>query len=515
MTRTDVELDVLHLIALAMMKPTNLEQSITDALKALNEHTGMERVTVTLFDPLSQEIRIEYAHGLSESEKKKGFYKIGEGITGTVVQTGEPVVVPRIDQDPRFLDRTRSRSHIKDAMIGFICTPIKFANQTIGTLSADIPYKTAPTFQAELRLLNIVSSMIAQAVDGIREMQEERRQLMDENIKLRHQLQERYHVEGVIGNSSKMREALELVQQVAPSQATVLIRGETGTGKELIAQAIHYNSPRAEHPFVKINCAALPESLLESELFGYVKGAFTGATAARKGRFQQAHRGTIFLDEIGDLSPSLQVKLLRVLQFKEFEPLGSDITVKVDVRILAATSRQLEELVGRQLYREDLYYRINVFPIFMPPLRDRKGDIVLLADHFLVRYSQLNHKRIHRISTPAIDMLVSYHWPGNVRELENCIERAVLVCQGDVIRAEHLPPSLQTAKSAGSPSPSSMTAAVENLEREMILEALKSNHGHQGQAARALGVTMRMLGYKIRKYAIDPRAYSGRAAADV
>lgn len=510
MARHEEQLEVLHDITRAMTGSPDLRKSLTDVLKTLNERIGMQRAMITLLNPDTETIRIEYAHGLSESAKRKVFYKIGEGITGTVVQTGEPVVVPRVDKDPRFLDRTRSRAHLKGDKLGFICVPIKVSNQTIGAISVDIPYRSTPTFVTDLRLLNIVSSLIAHAVHTVRSIQEEKDLLMDENLQLRHQLQQRYHIEGIIGNSRKMQESLELVRQVAAGNTTVLIRGETGTGKELIAAAIHYNSPRAEHPFIKINCAALPESLLESELFGYAKGAFTGATRTRKGRFQQADKGTIFLDEIGDLSPALQAKLLRVLQFKEFEPLGSDTTTKVDVRVLAATSKDLEEQVRREAFREDLYYRINVFPIFMPPLRERKGDIMMLADHFLESYSRTNGKRIRRISTPAIDMLVSYHWPGNVRELENCIERAVLVCQDDVIRAEHLPPSLQTAKSPVGAPPSSLPAAVENVEREMILEALKASHGHQGQAARMLGITLRMLGYKIRKHGIDPKIYAGK-----
>jgi len=377
-------------------------------------------------------------------------------------------------------------------------------------LSVDKPYRDNATFESDVRFLNIVAFMIGQVVRLARSVHEERARLIGENVHLRHELQGRYQVEGILGRSNKMREVKELIGQVANSNATVLIRGESGTGKELVAHAIHYTSPRAEHPFVRVNCAALPESLLESELFGYERGAFTGATRRRKGRFEHADGGTIFLDEIGDLSPALQGKLLRVLQFREFERLGSNETLKVNVRVLAATKKDLEDEVRRERFREDLYYRVNVFPIFLPPLRERKDDIVLLADYFLTKYSRQNGKPIRRISTPAIDMLVSYHWPGNVRELENCIERAVLVCNGEVIRAEHLPPSLQTADAVGRSDATTLPGAVETLEREMILEALKSAHGHQGRASRLLGVTPRILGYKIRKYDIDPRVYAGR-----
>jgi Nif-specific regulatory protein len=509
----ETQLELLYGITKAVTDSLDLRKSLTDVLQKLNETMGMMRGTITLFDPMTETVGIEYAHGLSEEKKQKVSYKIGEGITGTVVQTGEPVVVPRIDQDSRFLDKTGSRKGTQERKMSFICVPVKLSNNTIGTLSVDCAYLGAEPLRANVRLLKIVASIIAQAVHLTRTVAEEKSQLMDENIQLRHQLQERYHIAGIIGNSNKMREVLEMVRQVAPSNAAVLIRGETGTGKELVAQAIHYNSTRAKQPFVKLNCAALPESLLESELFGYEKGAFTGANRSRKGRFHQANKGTLFLDEIGDMPQSIQAKFLRVLQFKEFEPLGTNETVKVDVRILTATSKDLEEEVKNGRFRQDLYYRINVFPIFMPALRERKGDIVLMADHFLEKYGKENGKNIRRISTPAIDMLTSYHWPGNVRELESCLERAVLVCNDDVIRAEHLPPSLQTAVKPGHSNGTTLPGAVENLEREMILEALKSTHGHQGQAATELGLTMRMLGYKIQKYAVDPKIYASKGVA--
>ncbi len=506
----ETQLELLYEITKAITDSLDLKKSLSDVLQKLNEQMDMMRGTITLVDPDTGTIRIEHAHGLSEEAKRRGFYKIGEGITGTVVQSGQPVIVPRMDHDKRFLNKTGSRTDQHKEKLSFICVPIKLSANTIGTLSVDTPYRGNETLTGNVKLLNIVASIIAQAVHLAQSVAEEKNLLMDENIKLRHQLQERYHIEGIVGNSSKVQEVLELVRQVASGTTTVLICGETGTGKEMVAQAIHYNSPRSQLPFVKINCAALPETLLESELFGYEKGAFTGAVRSRKGRFLQAHRGTIFLDEIGDMPQSIQAKLLRVLQFKEFEPLGTNQTEKVDVRLLAATSKDLEEEVKKGRFRQDLYYRINVFPIFLPPLRERKGDIIMLADHFLEKYSRENGKEITRISTPAIEMLTSYHWPGNVRELESCIERAVLVCRENVIRGENLPPSLQTAIEPGRSSGHTMVGAVENLEREMILEALKSTRGHQGQAAKQLGITLRILGYKIQRYAIDPKIYASK-----
>jgi Nif-specific regulatory protein len=294
---------------------------------------------------------------------------------------------------------------------------------------------------------------------------------------------------------------------VAKSDTTVLLRGESGVGKELVAHAIHYNSRRADKPFVKVSSAALPETIIESELFGHEKGSFTGAIAQRRGRFELASGGTLFLDEIGDLSPATQIRLLRVLQEKEFERVGGTETVKTDVRIIAATNRDLETLIEEGRFRQDLYYRLNVFPIHVPPLRDRKTDIMLLADHFVEKYSRAHGKNVRRISTPAIDMLVSYHWPGNVRELENCIERAVLLSADEVIHGHHLPPTLQTAEATGTVPPSDLQAALDGVEREMILDALKSSRGNMAKAARGLGISERLMGLRIRKHGIEPMRF--------
>jgi Nif-specific regulatory protein len=302
-----------------------------------------------------------------------------------------------------------------------------------------------------------------------------------------------------------MQEVFDLIAQVSGSEATVLIRGESGTGKELIANAIHYNSKRAEMPVIKVNCAALPETIIESELFGHEKGAFTGAVTARKGRFELANGGTIFLDEIGDLSPTTQVKLLRILQEREFERVGGNETIKSSVRVIAATNRDLEQLMAEGRFREDLYYRLNVFPIHVPPLRSRKSDIMLLADYFTEKYSSKNNKNIKRISTPAIQLLTSYHWPGNVRELENCIERAVLISTDDVIHGNHLPPSLQSAESTGTEIHNTLQQAIDELEKELILDALKSCSGNMTKAAKMLGISERIMGLRKSKYMINPR----------
>jgi Nif-specific regulatory protein len=300
-----------------------------------------------------------------------------------------------------------------------------------------------------------------------------------------------------------MREVYEQVTQVARTNTTVLLRGESGTGKEMIAHAIHYNSLRAGKPFIKVSCAALPETLIESELFGYERGAFTGAMSRKKGRFELADGGTLFLDEIGDLNASTQIKLLRALQEREFERLGSTETIKVNVRLIAATNKDLEKAIEKGQFRADLYYRLNVFTIFMPPLRERKPDVLLLADHFLEKYGREHHKHIKRISTPAIDMLTSYHWPGNVRELENIIERAVVVCDSSVIHGHHLPPTLQTAEGSGTVTRLSLAQSVAAYESDIIQDALKTARGNRAKAAKLLHTTERILGYKIKKYGID------------
>jgi len=423
-------------------------------------------------------------------------------VTGLVVQTGREVVVPDISKDPRFLSKTGERKRPKGCKIAFFCVPIKMENQTIGAISADRKVRAGEDFEASVRLLEVLATMVAQAVKLNRLVISERRELQNENLLLRNQLKSRFNIHNMIGASNAIQEVYRLIEQVANSNATVLIRGESGTGKDLAAHAVHYNSYRSDKPFIKVNCTALPETLLESELFGHEKGAFTGAVERKFGRFELAQGGTIFLDEIGDFSLNLQVKLLRVIQFKEFERVGGYETIKANVRIIVATNKDLEQQIRNGVFREDLYYRINVFPIFMPPLRDRKDDVMLLADSFLEKYARENGKSINRISTPAIEMLTSYHWPGNVRELENCIERAVLVCNEDVIRSDHLPPSLQMVCKKSSSDLLTMPQRVANLEKEMIIDALKKSGGSQRHAAKELGITERMMGYKMRKYNI-------------
>ena len=327
----------------------------------------------------------------------------------------------------------------------------------------------------------------------------DRYRMINENRELREALRERHRIEGIIGESGQMLEVLSLVRRVAPSEATVLIRGESGTGKELIAKAIHFGSPRARGPLVKVNCAALPEALLESELFGHEKGAFTGAIGSRQGRFELANGGTIFLDEIGDLPLHLQAKLLRVLQEREYEKVGSSRPVQVNVRILAASHRPLEALIKAGQLREDLYYRLNVVTISLPPLRERRSDLSLLIEHFLRRYAEKNGKTMRGLTHEARDILLRYDYPGNVRELENIIERAVVLTRDDVIGIGDLPLTVQNPEVEGERE-TNLTVATEGLERRMIRDALARSDGVQTHAAELLGISERALRYKLIKY---------------
>jgi len=501
------ELAVLFEISQILDRSLDLREVVGPVLQALGGQMGTVRGTLTLVDRQTEEIFIDAAHGLSESQKERGRYRLGEGVTGKVIQTGRPMVVPRVSQEPLFLNRTGAREGLRKKDIAFLCVPIKMGNEVIGALSADHVLPKDVSLEEDVRVLSIIASMIAQAVRLRQSAQEERRKLEEENRRLQDQLKEKFKPSNIIGNSKQMQDVYDQIAQVCRSNTTVLIRGESGTGKELVAHAIHYNSPRAARPFVRVNCAALPETLVESELFGHEKGAFTGALSARQGRFEAANGGTIFLDEVGDFSAATQVKLLRVLQEREFERVGGNAPIKVDVRVIAATNRDLEEMIGEGKFRQDLYYRLNVFSIHLPALRERKADILLLSDYFVGKYAKANHKSVRRISTPAIDMLMAYHWPGNVRELENCIERAVLVSQDDVIHGYHLPPTLQTAEASGTVTVGPLQAALDNVEREMLMESLKTCRGNMAKAARALGMTERLMGLRVKKHGIDFRRF--------
>ena len=503
------ELSLLFDISLIISKSKNIQDFLHPILQQIAENLGLERGTITILNRSNSEIYIEEAFSMTEAEKARGKYKIGEGIIGKVVETGEPVVLSRISQDERFLNRTRARNNVITSGFAFICIPIKLEKEVLGTLSVDKPAMENDNYDNDIRLLSIIGIMLAQAIKARQEESEEMTRLQEENVWLHDQLKAQFKPDNIIGNSNLMQDAFSLIEKVANTDTTVLIRGESGVGKELFANAIHYNSTRADNNFIKVNCSALPENLIESELFGHEKGAFTGADKLRKGRFELADGGTIFLDEIGDLPLITQVKILRILQEKEFERLGGSQTIKVDVRIIAATNRNLEKSIEQGTFRDDLFYRLNVFPIYVPALKERKSDITLLADHFIAKFNKKNKTSIKRIATSAIDMLMSYHWPGNVRELENCIERACILCNGDVIYGYHLPPTLQTPDE-NSPRKGPLKSILNKMEKELIQDTLKMTRGNISQAAENLGITDRMMGIRLSKYNIDAKRYKNQ-----
>jgi len=499
------ELDLLLEISGIIDTSPDIRNIVGPVLETLASHTRMNYGTLTLLDRNTDEILIESSHGLSQEQARATRYKIGEGITGQVVKTGQPRIIPRTGDDPQFLSKVRQG---RKESSSYVCVPILAGTEVLGALGADLPITPASELEEIVRLLKIISSMIAQAVKLRREAQEARRRLEEENLRLRAELRERFRPANIIGNSREMQHVYDQIAQVSKSPTTILIEGETGTGKELVAHALHYNSDRADQPFIRVHCAALPENIIESELFGHEKGAFTGAITERKGRFELAHGGTLFLDEIGEISTTLQVKLLRVLQEREFERVGGMRTIKVNVRLIVATNRDLAAKVQDGSFREDLFYRLHVFPIYVPPLRKRKADIALLADHFLEQYSQSAGKSVRRLSSATIDMLMAYHWPGNVRELENCMEHAILVAEGEVVHPHHLPPTLQTAETTGSVTSGSLKDMVEAYEMDLLRDALKSTRGNIASAARMLESTQRIIGYKVQRYDIDPKRYT-------
>jgi len=496
-----IELTALYEISKLLGSSLNLRQNLRGVMRVLSEYLDMKRGTVSLRQ--NNEVSIVAAHGMSEEEVRRGKYKLGEGIIGRVAKLGSPIVIPNIGDEPLFLNKTGAREMIRKENIAFLCVPIKFKSEVLGVLSVDRLFGAkGVSFEEDLRLLKIIASLITQSVKLHIEVEKEREAMEAEKEKLRHQLKSRYKVENIIGQSDSMQEVFEAIHRVAPSKANVLLRGESGTGKELVAKAIHYMSPRSKGAFIKFNCASIPEGLLESELFGHEKGSFTGAAAMRKGRFELADRGTIFLDEIGDLPLALQPKILRVLQEKEFERVGGEKTITVDVRLVAATSRDLEDLVKAGMFREDLYYRLNVVPIYLPALRERKEDIPPLQEYFLKKYNRENARSV-QITPEVLNIFMNYDWPGNVRELENTIERLVVMCSGKTATKADLPVNIRDyslkARFA-SQMKDALPSTIEDIEKTKLVEALTRTGWNQAKAARILGITPRQIGYKIKKY---------------
>jgi len=494
------EISVLKAVSSALVRERNVRRLLDEVIEILDSEMGMLRGTITLLE--GDELRIEASSRMLNAEEKAlGRYRIGEGITGLVAKTGRAEVVIDVRKDKRFLNRTRSRG--VDEPLSYICVPLIHLGQVIGTLSVDREMRgDTSSLARDLALLEIIANITADAAAACREECAEREALVEENRKLRDMVLSP-NPGRLVGDCREMRAVYEQIRQVAPSDATVLVRGSSGTGKELVASAIQSLSSRKDKPFVVLNCSALPEALVESELFGHEKGAFTDARERRIGRAEAANGGTLFLDEIGDLSIPVQVKLLRFLQERTFSRVGSNEVLRSDVRFIAATSRNLEDLMAKKLFREDLYYRLSVFPIALPDLAQRSCDVLLLAQHFLSRMNVKYGKNVQRISPPAVNMLQAYAWPGNVRELENCIERAVLTAKDDCIHSYNLPPTMQLAEFAEDPfrpdEKRTLDEQVAAFERRVLEDALARHGGNRSAAGRELGVSPRMMTYRLSR----------------
>jgi Nif-specific regulatory protein len=447
---------------------------------------------------------------MTPKEIARGKYQKGEGILGKVMQYGVPMVIPDIGAEPQFLDRTQSRGDVRSEAVAFIAVPIKAGGETIGVLSVDRLFAERVSFEEDVRVLSIVASLIGQAVNLQLRVMREREGLLEQTRSLQQELRARYRLDSIVGQSKRMREIYDAVQQVSHSRATVLLRGESGTGKELIARAIHYNSGR-RGKFVSINCGALPETLLESELFGHERGAFTGAIREKRGLFTEADRGTIFLDEIGETSTGMQIKLLRVLQDRIVRRVGSNVETAVDARVIAATNRDLADSIHKGTFREDLFYRINVIPITLPPLRLRRDDIPLLVDHFIDKFCGNLGVPKKRISADAMRAVEKYHWPGNVRELENVVERMIALETSEVLTTKSLPEHILLGGSVPEvtfdlPNEGmSLELHLESIAKIFMLKALERTGGVQTQAAELLQMSFRSFRYYAKKYDLLPR----------
>jgi Nif-specific regulatory protein len=503
LVRKNQELSAILHISQLLTSSFDLEKNLNAVMASLADRLEMQRGCVFLLDQVSRELRIVAAYGLSREEIQRGKYRIGEGIVGRVIESGQPMFVPNIGEEPKFLNRTASRP--QKSGVSFLCIPIELDGVTLGVISVDRIYtEERGNVDDDLRVLSIVASFLGQFV----KLWENFRKTEKECGDLRSQLKERFSLSNIIGQSPAFQQVLKAVRKVATTDTTVLLLGESGTGKELIAHTLHYQSHRSGEPFVAVNLAALPENLIEAELFGVEKGAYTGATARRIGRFEMADGGTIFLDEIGELPLNLQVKLLRVLQERTFERIGSSSSVTVNVRVVTATNRDLLQEIAKGCFREDLYWRLNVVPIVLPPLRQRSEDVPLLLDFYVDKLNRLYSRQI-QLSESAVKRLTEYAWPGNVRELANMVERMIIMAEGDWVTEDDLPFNA-AARAVPTPIqeqiscvPEDLGSEVERLERMHIIQALRQNKGIQQKASRVLGITPRQLGYRIKKYKID------------
>ncbi len=516
-TKASLELITIYEISKILTSTLNLHHSLNSVINVLDKFLGMRNGTIVLYDKHSNELYT--AASLGVDVKNQTRFRSGEGIIGKVFKTGSPIVIPDIRDEPLLWKGMKFDNDVI-TRFSLLCVPIKGHENITGTLSVIYKReKDSISINDAISFLMMAGSLIGQTIEISNKITEEKQKLREERAHLQQALTSKHKMFNIVGQSDVMIQTYQTIKRVAASSATVLIRGESGTGKELVAKAIHYNSSRSNGPFIMLNCTAIPESLLESELFGHVKGSFTGAYGEKKGKFELAHKGTIFLDEIGDLPVSTQLKLLRVLQEKSLDKVGGSKPLSVDVRIITATNRDLELEISKGNFREDLYYRINVVPIVLPPLRERKEDVPPLIDHFLLKYNKENSTRV-KLSPEVMEYLLKYDWPGNVRELENCVERMVIMSDNNLATKDDLPYEIIRArKFPGKPAPAqhetpgepsrkdsgdkSLAKSIEVMEVEQILNALKKCGWVKSRAARLIGITTRQLDYRINKYGIS------------
>ena len=512
------EISLLYDIAVMLSSTTDIRESIEKGMRMLKRSSYLDRCTLFILSDDKTELELYASIDLTAQQRKMAIYKLGEGATGLAAKSAEPVVIENIHKNINYLNKMGT---VNTKSISYVAVPIIQDDGVIAVISANTCKSSVMNFDDVVRMLTIVGSLFGGTLATQRKFAKEKEDLSELKTYYKDQALSEYNFESIIGKSSKMRLVFSMLETVAPSDATILIRGETGTGKELIATAVHNLSKRKNAPFIKLNCAAISETLLESELFGHEKGAFTDAKEARKGRFELADGGTLFLDEIGDITPSLQVKLLRILQEQEFERVGGNKTIKTNVRLVAATNRNLEEMVKNGTFREDLFYRLNVIPVNLPPLRERYEDVKLLVEHYLHKFMQ-EHRKQMNFSKSALEILLDYPWPGNIRELQNTMERIVLICPNGTVEPEMLnhvlPFNYQKLYMPVEPTPilvSEVTTVVTqpaprltktsllDMEKESIIQALIEHRGIQTKAATQLGMTARQIGYKIQKYGIE------------
>jgi Nif-specific regulatory protein len=506
------ELTLLFDISITLNKSRNIKDVLHQILEMLANYIGMDRGTITLLNKSRGEIFIEAAYGLSEEEKSRGVYQVGEGIVGKVVASGMSVIIPKISDEPQFLDRTKARNKINKEDVSFLCVPIKHDKEVIGTLSVDRLFNNDFSFEEDIRLISIIGSMIAQTLRARQEEHEELARLQEENARLQSELKMNYNPANMIGNGQGMKAVYKLITKVAPTNATVLITGESGAGKEMLAKTIHFNSKRPNKEFVQVNCPGIPADMLEVELFGSESPPADDADGVfvKKGKLEQAHGGTLYMVEPSDMPLNLQAKLITYLQEKTIIRVGGNTPISLDTRVIAATTQHLERKVEEGKLMEELFYVLSGYPVHIPPLRERKSDIPLLIDHFIEKCNKVHNLNIKRISTSAIDMIMAYHWPGNVRELENCIERAAILSNTGVIYGFHLPPTLQTPEATTAPERGPLQSVLAKVEKELIQDNLKLSRGDLRQTSENLGLTERQLTMRLGKFNIDPSKYKVR-----